>query len=372
MKKLFALLLAVVMVMGLVACGGEKTDGGDEKLNVGVFYYTYDDAYIASVRSALDAKWAELGIEYTNNDCKGDQATQNDLIKTAITNGANLLVVNLVNSGNPDAAKKVIEIAGDIPVLFFNRAIEDAEAEGTVLGKYDTIGFIGTDAPEAGHLQGKIVGDFVLANFDALDLNKDGKLTYAMFKGDEGNAEAIFRTQYGIEDANKVLTDAGKPAMEYFNATAKTPYQVDQAGQWSTQAALDYMTTNLAEYNEGNKNMIEVVICNNDGMAEGVVKALNAAGYNLGDGKSTVIPVFGVDATDSAKQLIADGKMTGTVKQDAEGMANAIANSAKSISEGKTIVEALAAAAETNKDIYSIAEGFASKLYVAYAPYTGE
>ena len=370
MKKLLALLLAAVMVLGLVACGEGGSKGGDE-LNVGVFYYTYDDVYISSVRSALDAKWKELNIKYTNTDCKNDQATQNDLIRTAITNGANLLVVNLVNSGNADAAKKIIEIAGDIPVIFFNRAVENEDTVGAVLNdKNATIGFIGTDAPEAGHLQGKMVGEYVVANFDALDLNKDGSISYAMFKGDEGNAEAIYRTQYGVEDANKVLTEAGKNELVYFNAGSEKPYQVDMGGAWSTQAALEYMQTNLAEYNEGNGNMIELVICNNDGMAEGAIKALNAAGYN--NGGAPMIPVFGVDATNTAKQLIADGKMTGTVKQDAEGMAAAIASASQKLGDGKTMVESLAAAAETNKDIYSIAEGTASKLFVAYAPYTGK
>ena len=78
------------------------------------------------------------------------------------------------------------------------------------------------------------------------------------------------------------------------------------------------MNTNLSQYNKENNNMIELIICNNDGMAEGAISALNDKGYNLGDGTSTTIPVFGVDATDAAKQLIADGKMTGTIKQDAE------------------------------------------------------
>lgn len=68
------------------------------------------------------------------------------------------------------------------------------------------------------------------------------------------------------------------------------------------------MTTNLSQYNEGNNNMIELIICNNDGMAEGAVAALNDKGYNTGDPAKT-IPVFGVDATDAAKKLIADGKM---------------------------------------------------------------
>ena len=365
MKKILAIALALVMVLGMVACGGNEDD---KALNVGVFYYTYDDVYISSVRAALDTELTNMGAKFTNYDCKNDQATQNDYVKTAITNGCNLLIVNLVNSGKADAAKKILEEAGDIPVIFFNRAIEGEGEEGTILGKYSNACFIGTDAPEAGHMQGKMVGEYVLANFDALDLNGDGKISYAMFKGEEGNAEAIYRTQFGVEDADKILTDAGKPALEYFDAANTAKYQVDQTGSWSTQAALDYMNTNLASYNEANNNMIELVICNNDGMAEGVVQALVAAGYNQG-GDSKTIPVFGVDATASAQELIKAGKMTGTVKQDAEGMAKAIANTVKGVNEGKTLVDALAAVVAGDSK-YSLAQGVASKLFVAYAPFT--
>ena len=35
------------------------------------------------------------------------------------------------------------------------------------------------------------------------------------------------------------------------------------------------MNTNLSQFNENCNNMIELVICNNDGMAEGVISALN-------------------------------------------------------------------------------------------------
>ena len=127
------------------------------------------------------------------------------------------------------------------------------------------------------------------------------------------------------------------------------------------------MDTNLVTYNAGNGNMIELVICNNDGMAEGAVASLKQAGYNT-DG-AHVVPVFGVDATDNAKMLIAEGSMTGTVKQDAEGMAAAIAQTTKAITEGKTPVDALASLSDER---FTIAGDCASKLYVAYAPYTGE
>ena len=282
-KKLIAAILCVAMVAtALVGCGSKGGDdaskGGDDKkaesdLKVGVFYYTYADAYISSVRTALDAKLDELGVEYQDYDGNNSQTTQNEQIDTAIQTGTNLLIVNIVTSGADDASTQVIDKAkaADVPVIFFNRAIEgEGTEEGSIIKSYDKCAFVGTDAPEAGHMQGAMIGDYVVENFDKVDLNKDGKISYAMFMGQLGNAEAIYRTQYAVEDANKKLEEAGKPALEFFDPANKDKYQVDQDGAWSAAAANNYMTTNLSQYNEANNNMIELIICNNDGMAEGL------------------------------------------------------------------------------------------------------
>ena len=401
MKKILALVLALVMLVAMVACASKDTtadktpadttpadttpadtttedttpadtsaDTEASELKVGVFYYTFADTYIASVRTAMDAELTNLGVSFNNFDGNNNQTTQNEQIQTAVTDGYNLLVVNMVTSGSPDVANEIISLANGTPVIFFNRAIEADGDEGTVLNANSNICFIGTDAPEAGHLQGKMVGEYLLANWDTVDLNGDGKISYVMFKGDEANVEAIYRTQYGVEDANAVLTAAGKPELEYFDTAATTKYQVDLGGAWSAQAALDYMNTNLSQYNEANGNMIELVICNNDNMAEGAISALEAAGYNTGAEGATVSPVFGVDATDAAKELIAAGKMTGTVKQDAEGMAAAIASVVKANGEGTAMADAISATAATNADMYTVADGIANKLFVAYAAYT--
>ena len=309
----------------------EENQTGDlSDANVAVFYYTYADPYITSVRTALDAKLDGLGVKYQNYE------------------SSQAVVDKASNAG--------------IPVIFFNRSVEDDKSEGTVLGSYDKCAFVGTDAPEAGHMQGQMIGEYLVENYDKVDLNKDGKIQYAMMMGELGNAEAIARTQFGVEDANKVLTEAGKEELEYFDAGNASKYQVDQTGGWSAQAATDYMTTNLAQYNEGNNNMIELVICNNDSMAEGVVSALSDKGYNTGDDK--FIPVFGVDATDSAKQLIADGKMVGTIKQDAEGMADCIAFLTENCASGKEIMD--------GTDSYNISEAVSNKIFIPYATYTGE
>ena len=80
MKKFLALILALVMSLSLVACGSEETtdDGATDgdtaasELNVGVFYYNYSDAYITTVRNAMDGLLEEAGITYNNYDGAGN------------------------------------------------------------------------------------------------------------------------------------------------------------------------------------------------------------------------------------------------------------------------------------------------------------
>ena len=367
-KKLMALLLCLAMTATLFGCGGGGQEaGGEAGVKATVFWYEESDVYLSSVRTELNAELDKLGIEYDNQYAANDQAKQIDQIKTAIAGGTNLLIVNVVTSGAPDTAEDIIAAAGDIPVIFFNRAIGTDGADVTVLANNATTCFIGTDAPEAGHMQGKMIGDYVVANYEAIDVNGDGVISYAMFKGDEANVEAIYRTQYGLEDANAVIEAAGKPALVYFDAANTDCYQVDQGGAWSAAAAKEYMDTNFVSYNEANGNMIELIICNNDGMAEGAIASLQEKGYNTGD--AHVVPVFGVDATDNAKALISEGAMTGTIKQDAQGMAAAVSQTVKAVVDGKAPVEALASLSDER---FSLAAECAAKLYVAYAPYTGE
>ena len=345
MKKLLSVLLALLMVLCLAACSSGNQGGGNEPAataeEVAVFWYTNADVYLSSVRAALNKALEDAGVNYKDYDANGSQAEQTNQIDTAIAAGTKVLVVNQVDSGSEDVAKTILEKAdaAGCKVVFFNRAIsqDDASAE-TLLNQYGSA-FVGTDFTQAGHMEGKMVGDFVLANYDALDLNGDGEISYVMFKGDEGNAEAIARTKYGQEDADAILTAAGKPALKYYDESkTENKYLLDANGTWSAAAANEHMETVFAQYNEDNKNMVELVIANNDEMALGAIQSLQNHGYNKGDGASTTIPVFGVDATDSAKAAIDAGTMTGTVKQDAEGMAKVTALIAQNLLAGNAAV----------------------------------
>ncbi|MGB4984331.1 MAG: galactose ABC transporter substrate-binding protein [Erysipelotrichaceae bacterium] len=357
MKKLLSVLLAATLLtFGLVGCSKGNEAPAKSDVNAAVFYYNFADVYITSVRASVDKLLTEAGIKFQNLDGQNNQANQLEQVKTAITNGANLLIVNIVETSSPDAAQNVVNAAKEknIPVIFFNREVSD-----DVVKSYENCAFVGTDAPEAGHKQGALIAEQLLADYDKYDLNKDGKISYVMFKGQEGNAEAEFRTQFAVEDADAALVKGGKAKLEFYDAKNTKKYLVDQNGAWSSQAANDYMTTILAEYTEANKNMVELVIANNDGMAEGAISALQTAGYNKGEGK--MIPVYGVDAVDSAKALIDAGKMSGTIKQDAEGMASTIVTLAKNVASKAKLMD--------NTSSFNVDKGV-NKIRVPYGTYT--
>lgn len=358
MKKRFIsiLLFAAISVLSLsmlTSCGQKEGEA-----DVHVFYYTYSDPYITSVRAELSKALDGMNISYQDYDSNSNQTTQTEQVQTAITKGAKVIVVNIVNTGSDDASGGIVSLAknANIPVIFFNREVSDE-----IVKSYDKCVFVGTDAAEAGHLQGEMIGEYVKNNFEKVDLNGDGKISYILFKGEEGNNEAIYRTKYAVEDANKILKDNSLPELEFYDNTNANKYHVDQQGKWSAQAANEYMTTALTAFNDANKNMIELVICNNDGMAEGAISALSSAGYNTGGDK--FVPVFGVDATDSAKQLISEKKMIGTIKQDSVGMAEALAHLADNGVKNRDLLD--------STEEYNIDENV-DKVRIAYSKYLGE
>lgn len=354
MKKILSFTLLIALCLTSLAGCSMGSSGAD----VHVFYYTYSDTYISSVRSALDSKLTEAGISYQDYDSGGSQTTQTEQIQTAITKGAKLIIVNIVNTGSDDAANGIVTLAknANIPVIFFNREVSDS-----VISSYEKCAFVGTRAEEAGILQGQMIGEYLINNYDKVDLNGDGEISYILFKGEEGNNEAIYRTKYSVEEANKMLTDAGKSPLRFYDAGNPNGYLVDKNGQWSAAAANEYMVTALTSYSESSGNMIELVICNNDNMAEGAISALNGAGYNKESEK--MIPVFGVDATDAAQNLIKSGKMSGTIKQDAEGMADVIEDLAENvIKDGEPLLH--------DMDDENIDSGVA-KIRISYSKYLG-
>jgi methyl-galactoside transport system substrate-binding protein len=322
-KKLLVMAMATIMVTAsLVGCGSKATngDGGDastgDKIQVGVLLYKFDDTYISTVRQSLEKIQSENSdaVEFTFYDGKGDQATQNDSIDTLLQKDVDLLLVNLVDTG---AAPTVIDKikAADIPVVLFNR-----EPSTDAIKEYDKAIFVGTNAQEAGVMQGKILTDFWNKDSKAVDKNGDGVLQYVMLKGEPDNPEAVARTEYSVS----TLNDNG----------IKTEELALQVCNWQNDLAQNATEAWLSRFGDG----IEAVIANNDGMAQGAIAALQAQGYNNGDAAKT-IPVVGVDATSAAQDLIGKGFMLGSVLQDADGMAKALYETGMNLAASKDAID---------------------------------
>lgn len=335
-KKIFSLVVTVVMCACMF---GTLAGCKSKKYEIAVFAYKYDDSYIATVRTALEKKFknhSDVNVTFHNGD--NNQQTQSAQIDTAITKGADLLIINAVDfqASGDDLAKKCKD--KNKPAIFFNREISDS-----AVNKADNICFVGTDPNAPGHMLGKMIADLLATDeqFRKFDKNGDGKIQYAMFRAEVGNAEADGRTKYSVDDANAAL--AANANLTAANKTGNVLERVgaDQLANWDSNIANEKMSALFSEAS-GVPN-IELVICNNDDMALGVISALNLKGYNNPGSKTTAgakyIPVYGVDALATALDAIRNGKMQGTVKQDGDAMAEAIVKIAMNLKNKKAFLE---------------------------------
>lgn len=304
MKKLVALVLALVMVLSVSAVFAEaKTE-----YNVTVLVWKFDDTYGSSVRQAM-LKWAdavgeELGVKINLDlqDAGDDMAKQVEQCDQAIGKNPDFVIINLAEpAGGQTLVDKLT--AANIPFLFYN--IPPSEETYDSVVKTPGAFFVGTLPREAGDMQGEILADLWAADASKIDLNGDGKVQFVEFKGVANNPEAIARTQYSEETAKEL----GVPLEMVTDIIV---------ADWDSTKANDAMLSTWQAHPE-----IELVFANNDDMAIGVIAALNQSGYNTGNEGDPAITVIGVDATDAAYEAIKAGRMTATVKQDGDAMGEA-------------------------------------------------
>jgi methyl-galactoside transport system substrate-binding protein len=364
MKKIVVFVLLLAVLSGAVFARGATQSSGTK---ADVFWYMFSDTYLTSVRNSMEEQLRSMsGINYTMHDCENNQALQIQKIETAITQGTKLLIVNIVTTGSEEAAMNVVNLArrAGLPVIFFNREVSNA-----VVNSYDKACFVGTDADEAGYMEGQAIANFLLKDENwaggksKYDLNGDNKISYIMFRGEHGNAEAFGRTKYSVTEANKLLAPKALQLTPSPANQTSTQYENDGIsnyflyGNWSAAEAANLMRTALSAHSLTNGS-IELIIANNDDQALGAIEAMNENGFNTGRQGAGYIPVFGVDATTVAQEAIRAGRMTGTVLQDAVGMAKTILALTQNVANGQD--------AFTNTSGYNVDAGV-HKIRVPYA-----
>ena len=301
MKKLLALVLAAVMMMGLVSVVSAES----KSLNIGVAIYKYDDNFMTLYRTELEKYLTELGHKVTVVDGKNDQAEQNNQIDTFIAQGVDVLIINLVQSTAAATVIDKVKAAGT-PTVFINR---EPTAEDMQL--WDKIAYVGADARQSGTFQGEIIAD----SENKGDFNGNGVIDYVMIMGDPENIDAQYRTEFSI----KLLTDNGVAVNKLF----------EQRGDWAQEKGQELAATALSQFGE----KVDVIFCNNDGMALGAAQAIASAGRTVG----TDIYLVGVDALDECVEMVKAGTMTGTVLNDHIGQSHAAVDCAVKYLNGELI-----------------------------------
>jgi methyl-galactoside transport system substrate-binding protein len=309
LKRVLVLLECAIIMFTLISeynigkVNAQASGLRQKPVAVGVVLYNFEDKFISLVRQGLEdiQKQNEGKVIFKFFDGKGNQAIQNEVIdKIIIDGGVDILLVNLVNT---QATEQVIDLvkSKSIPVVFFNRepvAIEPIKS-------YKKSYYVGTNAIEAGALQGQILINLWNNDRKSIDKNNDGILQYIMLQGERSSIEAQERTQYSISTINK--------------AGIKTEQLALSVSNWRRDYAKESINQLFLQYD----NRIEAIISNNDEMAIGAIEALQSHGYNKGDKAKTIL-VVGVDATLEAQELIKNGYMAGSVIQDPSEMAKAI------------------------------------------------
>ncbi|MDY3052104.1 MAG: galactose ABC transporter substrate-binding protein [Ndongobacter sp.] len=341
MKKVWAALLALTMVLSLAACGGQKkeessaaessteesttasessseeasqeTPATGKTYNIGVAIYQYNDNFMTLYRNELESYFAELGKADGNTynvefqDGKNDQATQTEQLNNFIAQGKDLIIANLVD---PTGADTIIDAAkaANIPVVLINREPKSTETMERWPGK---VTYVGVDARQSGVYQGEIIAE--LENHG--DINGDGKVSYLMIMGDAGNVDAEQRTQYSVETLQKTIPaeSLGEP----------------QRGNWDEAKGQEIAANALSQYGMD----LEVIFSNNDGMAKGAKTAIDAAGRKVNED----IYIVGVDALPEVVEMLDKGEFTGTVLNDHFNQAHTAAEAAVKLLQGEEV-----------------------------------
>ena len=275
--------------------------------NIGVCIYKFDDAFMTTYRNALQEILEGKGYTVTVMDGKNDQAEQNNQINNFIAQGVDALIINPVMTSAADQIIATVKDAG-VPTVLINR-----EPTAEQMAAYDKLVYVGCDARQSGTMQGELILD----TDNKGDINGDGKISYIMIQGDPENVDAQYRTEFSV----KALTDAGMEVEE-----------LDlQRGDWDRNKGQEIAQNDLAKFGDE----IEVVFCNNDDMAIGALQAIQAAGRTVNED----IYLVGVDALDAALNEVANGNMTGTVLNDAQGQAQGAVDAMEALLGGKTYAE---------------------------------
>jgi D-xylose transport system substrate-binding protein len=265
---------------------------------VGVSWNNYSEERWAKWdEPAIKATLAAAGAQYISNDAKSSAETQKTNVTNLISQGVKVLII-LAQDGTAIKTSVTEAAQAGIPVIAYDRLIEDPSVFYLT---FDNKGV------------GKIMAEELLKVIS--------KGNFAIIKGNKADANADF--------LRAGMTEAGIPDVGQSTADIKIVGET-YTDDWKPSNAQTEMEQILTQ----NQNKVDAVLSENDGMATGVVAALQAQGLA---GK---VPVTGQDGDKAALNRVALGSQVVSVWKDSRLLGIAAGVAAAQLCNG-TKVDAL-------------------------------
>ena len=306
MHRTIRSIVVVVAAFGLVAAACGDDDGGETGTTGGttgaaeggpIWVLLPDTASsdrwegddLPLFTEAFEAEGLVNGEDFNIVNAEGDTATQQSQAEQAIADGASVIVLTSIDTGSGATIIDQAKEAG-VQVVEYDR-FNTGGSGGVAYVSFDNVAV------------GEAMADAMEPAIDALGL--DQPQVVMLNGGEEDNNSFLFRQGYA--ETVEARVDAGDWAL------------VDDqfVPGWDNAEAQTIMEQILVSAN----NNVDAVFAANDGLANSVINAVEAAGLDP-------IPVSGQDATAEGIQNIALGLQTVSVYkpiQDEAGVTAAIA-----------------------------------------------
>ncbi|MCI8506481.1 MAG: substrate-binding domain-containing protein [Lachnospiraceae bacterium] len=278
------------------------------------------DEFTNTLADGMQAKANELKVELSMQDAANDTGKLIQFVETAKNAGEDAVVVFPIDS---ETIPTIIEAAGDMPVVFVNRAPDDL---GYLTGKS---AYVGSEEWEAGYFQGEYLTEY----FKERDIDVVKPI---MLLGPIGAENTTKRT----ESVKQAMIDGG----------LTVEVVVELGCQWDRETAITKISPllNTADYN--------CIIANGDTMACGAVEALISANLDPAE-----IPIVGINADNDARACVKSGAMKMTVFQDAAGQGSGALSVAVNMIQGKELSDGTGYEADTK---------YSNVIWVPFEPVT--
>ncbi len=267
MKKILAILLAMVMTFGLLTgCNKsqpDKPNGDNSDIVIGVVVNNLEHVFFNRIKAGMEEKAAELGVTLKLIDGAGDSAVQMAAVQDFIAAGVDAIAVAWCNT---DGSGSIVELANHANIPFF---CFDVSADGG-----EVVSTIHTDNYEGG----RMAAEYCLKNI----------LT-------DGTGNCIIIPYEEVESCR----NRAQGFIDYMAKNAPE-MKVDQIASFSGNREIAYNAFQDALTARGAEN-IDFVFGVGDDAVLGAITACEEANVE--------IPMIGLDGNPEAERNVAAGGM---------------------------------------------------------------